>query len=684
MLRRFYEFIIRHSKLIIAVFLLLTALGLLMKQLIQVNYDINDYLPDDAPSTQAITTMENEFSEGIPNARVLIKDVSIPKALEYKEQLSRIDGVENVTWLDDSVDITVPLKMSDQRTVENYYKDNNALFSLTVEEEKDVEVVEEIRNLVGEENAVSGGIVNMADARTKTLSEVSIIVVAAVVFVFLILLISTNSWIEPLVVLAGLGIAIAINSGTDLIFGEVSFVTNAAGNVLQLAVSLDYSVFLIHRFEEELKKEKNPKKAMVNALTKSTSSIASSGLTTVIGFLAMVMMRFKIGPDLGLSLAKGVAISLITTFIFMPAFILAMHKLMQKTRHRSFVPSFKKFGKTVSRITVPLCAAFIIILLPAFLASHANSYYYGSSKLFTEESRIGRDAKITEDIFGQNDTYALLVKSGDRSKEKALSDELHELPEVTNILSYVDNVGNTIPNSYLDEKTYQKLNSDNYSRMVLSVDVPYEGEEAFSLVKKIREIGEKYYPGEYRLAGNGVSTYDLKETVTSDMVKVNILSIGAIFIVLAISLKSLLVPIILILAIESAIFINLAIPYFSGEVIFYIAYLIISSVQLGATVDYAILSTDRYKENRLTLDRRKAIAKTVSDVTSSILVSGSVLTIVGFLMGIVSSNQLLSQLGTLIGRGGLLSLLVVIFILPGLLYLFDKIIIKGEKNEKNA
>ena len=282
---------------------------------------MNDYLPSDAKSTVALDVMQKEFDGGIPNARVMITDVTIPQALEYKEQIENVEGVTEVTWLDDSVDITTPLAVLDSDVVENYFKDNNALFSVTIDEDCRISAVDAIREIIGEDNAMTGSAVSTAVATTNTVSEIQKITVIAVIFVLVVLILTTTSWIEPFIVMIGLGIAIIINSGSNLIFGEISFVTNAAGSILQLAVSLDYSVFLIHRFEECRKENANVNEAMVTALCKSTTSILSSGLTTVIGFLALILMQFKIGPDLGLALAKGVAISLITVFLFMPSLI---------------------------------------------------------------------------------------------------------------------------------------------------------------------------------------------------------------------------------------------------------------------------------------------------------------------------------------------------------------------------
>ncbi len=357
----------------------------------------------------------------------------------------------------------------------------------------------------------------------------------------------------------------------------------------------------------------------MDALCKSTSSILSSGLTTVIGFLALVLMQFRIGPDLGLALAKGVDISLITVFVFMPALILSTYKLMDRTKHRAFVPGFHGFGKVVRRIMLLMVCLFFVMIVPAYLASNSNDYYFGSSRIFGSDTKLGQDTLAIEEVFGENDTYVLLVPKEEMATQTKLSDELNELKHVKSIISYVD------------------------------------------------------------LAGEGVSTYDLMDTVMADMVKVNLLAIGAVFLVLLLTLQSISLPVILVLSIETAIWINLSFPYFLNARIFYIAYLIISSIQLGATVDYAILMTDRYKENRQTLGKKEAVVETLANVSVSILTSGSVLTVVGFLLGYFSSNQLLAQLGIFIGRGALCSLFIVLFVLPGLLYLFDRLVIRDKK-----
>ncbi len=506
---KFYKRIVDHQNLIIAVFLVLFAISIVCKQFVAVNYDMNDYLPKKSASTVALDLMDSEYSEGIPNARVMVQNVTVPQALEYKEKLLAVDGVTDVTWLDDVASVTVPLETLETDMVESYYKDGNALFSVTIAKAKRIDAVNAIRDIIGEDNAMTGSAVSTAVATTSTVSEISFAAMVGVAFVLFVLILTTTSFAEPFLVLGGLGIAVVINAGSNLMFGEIFFVTNAAGNILQLAVSLDYSVFLLHRFAECRQKTDDPKEAMVQALTMSTTSILSSGLTTVIGFLALCLMQFRIGPDLGLALAKGVAISLITVFIFMPALILKTYKLIDKTQHRSFMPSFKGFGKFVSRVMMPMVIVFAIVIAPCYLASNANSFYYGASHIFGSQTQLGADTEKIEDAFGQQDTYVLIVPKESIATQAELSQSLHDIPQVKSIISYVDTVGAVIPEQYLDIGTLSKLNSDRYTRMVLTVDAAYEGDNTFSLVEKIRGTAEEYYPDEWYLAGEGVSTYAL-------------------------------------------------------------------------------------------------------------------------------------------------------------------------------
>ena len=389
--------------------------------------------------------MNKEYDMSIPNARVMISDVSISEALDMKQKLLDIDGVDDVTWLDDVVDTDIPLGTQDKDVVENYYKDNNALFTVTVDEQTRLETVNAIRKLIGDENSMSGSAVNTSVATQATNSEIKKIILLVLPICLAILCITSHSWIEPILLLGTIGVAIILNKGTNLMFGTISFVTNAAGGVLQLAVSMDYSIFLLHRFEEMRAQGQEPKEAMINALCKSTSSILSSGLTTIIGFAALILMRFKIGPDMGIAMAKAITLSLITVFVLFPVILLYFYPLIDKTRHKYIVPDFEKFSKVVMKVMLPAVIVFFILIVPCNLAQKINSFSYGSSKLFSENTQIGRDTKKIDSIFGKSNNLVLMVPKGDLQKETELSDKLHEIPQVSRIISYVDSAGAEVP-----------------------------------------------------------------------------------------------------------------------------------------------------------------------------------------------------------------------------------------------
>lgn len=671
---------IKHPKTISIIYAVLIVISIISYPKIEVNYNINDYLPKNSDSTVSLDKMKEEYDELIPNLRVMLEDVTINETLDMIKKIEDVPGVQNVVWLDDFESVMKPMAFMDADNLENYYKNNNALMNITVQEDRIISATEEIRKIIGDDNKMTGSAVNTAIATTNSVSEIRVVTIVGVLFTILILILTTESWIEPVIILIGLLVSIVINAGTNLIFGEISFVTNAAGNILLLAVSLDYTVFVLHRYKEEKKNYNDHVMAMGKALEVSFSSILSSALTTIIGFLALIFMQFRIGPDLGLALAKGVFISLVTEFTLMPIVILKMDNLIEKTEHKKFVPSFKKFGEFVLKHKNANLVIFFIIMIPCFLASKNNAYYFGNSHIYGVDTKLGRDTVAIENEFGKSDTYVLLLPKGDLEKERKLSSDLKNIDEVSNIISYVDTVGETIPENFIDGDSLKKLNSKNYTRMIVSVNADYEGEDTIKLIEKVKETANRYYGDDYYLAGEGISTYDLKNTVMDDMNVVNIIAIVAVFIVLLLSKKSLLIPVILVSAIETAIFINMSVPYFRSTTIFYIAYLIISSIQLGATVDYAILLTERYCEMRETLDRRDSIKTTLEKVSVSILTSALTMIIVGFLLGKFSTHGLISQLGYLLSVGTTASVIIVLFVLPGLLYMFDGLIQKTTKN----
>ena len=691
-MKSFYAGVIKYRKAVMLAFVIIAVICAWLATRVYVDYDIIHFLPQDSPSTTSLRVMEEEFGENTPNALVVVRDVDRKEALEYKRKLEETDGVTAVTWLDSLIPLDMPLEMFPESIRDTYYRDGNALFILTIDESRQLETVPAVYELIGEENMFSGTAVLTVVATINTVKEILLITVIAILFLLFILAITTTSWIEPFIVMAGLGIAVVINAGTNIIFGRISFVTNSAGIILQMAVALDYSVFLIHRFRE-CRQHAEPEEAMKEALGLTTSSILSSGLTTVIGFLALATMEFLLGADLGLALSKGVAISLITSLVFMPGLILATYGWMEKTEHRNFMPSFRKFGTFVTRVTVPLMIVFALIVIPSFIGSTRNDYLYGASKIYGPDTRVGRDSAAITEIFGYNDSYVMMVPKDKTSEEYALVRELKSFPEVKSVTSPAGVIGESIPFEALPDSLEKQLRSENYDRILIYVDLPVESEETFEFVEKVYETADRYYPDGYYMVGQGVNVYDLKNVVTSDMLRVNIVAILAVFIVLLLTMKNLILPVILVLVIETAIWVNMSISLLLGSPLFYIAYLIVSSVQLGATVDYAILFTQRYRENRVKtgLEPKECVVQTVSDTAVSILTSAITVSVMGFLLSIFSSQRMIAQVGLLLGRGTLCSLFMVLFVLPGFLITFDGMVgrsfslrLPALKREKDA
>lgn len=682
-MERLVNGILKYKKSILVFFILATVISLFTSSMVNINYNIMDYLPEEAPSTKALDVMNEEYDKGAANVRVVLKDVSIVDALKYKEKIKKVDGVDDIQWLDDVVNIKEPLEFQNQDTIESWYKNNEALFSITVNEDKEESAIDEIGEIIGENGMISGSAVNIVFAQETTEKELIKMMIILIPIILIILFLTTSSWFEPVLFLSTIGIAIIINSGTNLILGEISFVTKAAGSILQLAVSMDYSIFLLHRFSEFRNEGLAVKEAMKEAILKSVSSILSSGLTTVVGFAALIVMKFKIGPDMGFVMLKAICLSLISVLVLLPVLALYCYKLIDKTQHKSFMPKFNKFAKVSYKFRHISIILFLLLLIPCFLAQQNNNFSYGASEIYSDEStKIGHDTAAINKEFGKTNPLVLMVPKGDLVSERALCDELENIDKITSITSYAETVGITIPTEYVPDDTLSQLISDNYSRFIIVANVKVEGDETFALIDEIRNLAYKYYDDSYYFLGESVNTLDLKETIEDDNKKVNAISIIAIMIILLLTFKSLSLPIILVLVIEFSIWSNLTFNYFIGNDVFYIAYLIISSIQLGATIDYAILFTNRYIENRETMNKKEATQATISTTTVSILTSASILATAGIILGEISTNSIIAQLGILIGRGAILSLILVLFVLPALLMLLDKLIAKTTKKNK--
>ena len=679
-MERFFGEILRRRKTVLAVYLvLIVCCGFLSTKVI-VDNDLADYLPEDSDSTIAIAEMEREFSEDIPNAQMMVMDISMTDAARLEERIRKVDGVLSVSGIEDENTLDLPYEFIGEETVKNCYKDGNALYTLTLDNDKKLDLIDELRSLTDCEVRFSGTFVTDKTAQKNSAPEIFKTVGIVVVFAIVVFMFTMDSWITPFVLVGALMAGVLINAGTNIIFGSISSVTNTASSVLQMGVSVDYFVFILHRYREYRDEGENTERAMTLALANSVTSVLSSSLTTVIGFAALIFMRYRIGLDMGVVMSKGILISLICAFTLLPCLILILEGLIQRTSHRPLIQTAYRLSDISMKIKYPAMIIFICLLIPAvFLQSHAD-FYYGFSHFYGDDDPLMVERAQVEEVFGKGNTTVLLVPAGDRAKENMLTEDLSGMPEIMEVTSYSSEVGPYIPYELMPGEITSLLVSDDYSRMVLILDADEESEETFELLDRIKETAEGYYGEGVYLVGDSPSTEDLKNVISEDSTKVNLIAVFAIFIVLILTMRSVKLPALLTLCIKGSIWISVSFSIIKGDPLFYIGHLIVSSILLGSTVDYAILVTNRFLEFRKELDAGNALRESIALSAVSVLTSGLILMTAGVLLGIFCSNQLMAQLGNLLARGTLTAVLVVLFALPGMISLIFR---KGKNIKSN-
>ena len=676
-------FIIRRSRAIEKWFILAVLISAVMAPFVNVNYDLTEYLPDTVQSRQGLNIMEETF--GYPGtARVMIKDVTLYEAKAYKDRLEEVDGVDQILWLDTAANVFSGEGFIDYTSIDEYYKDNCAVMDITFDEgdtsRRTSRAIDEMREITGDKGYYVGMAVQDKSVAENVQEEMQMILVIGVAMIFLVLCVTTNSWIEPFLYLTVMGVAVVINKGTNIFLGEISFLTNSVSAVLQLAVSMDYSIFLIHAFTRYKKVGMEQTEALRAAIDEALNSIFASSLTTIVGFLVLVFMKFSIGFDMGIVLAKGIVCSLLTVVLFMPAMILRLAKWMDRTAHRPFLPEFDRLSRGIFKMRYVVLAVVAVLTVPAYTAQGMNSYMYGNDSVGAGEgTEVYADEQEIDQIFGRSNMMMALVPSGDNVKEREFADEISDLPYTKSVLSLSQTLPQGVPESFLPESVTGLLHDESgWSRILIYVRSKGESEKAFQYSDEIQSIMKKYYPEESYLVGATPSTQDIKTTITADYSRVNTLSLIGVFVVVMFSFRSVLIPIITMIPIEVAIFINMAVPYIAGETMIFMGYIIVSSIQLGATVDYAILTTNNYIACRKELDKNAAAVETLKRSIPSILTSGSILTIVGYILYHVSSIAAIGDMGHLIGRGAILSMILVCTLMPALLVLGDRILMNSE------
>ena len=671
-------FIVDHNKVIQKIFLVVTVICLMLIPFVSVNYDMTNYLPDYAPSKAAINKMEESF--GYPGTgRIMLKDVTLYEAAQYKQQLEKVDGVDMIIWCDLTTNVYGSSEFVDYTDIDEYYKDNCAVMNVTFVEGDSSNRTKRAINAMEEITGDKGYFVGTAPTNKFTQEQVEkqmqLILSIGVAMIFLILLVTTTSWFEPVLFLTVIGCAVIINNGTNVFVGDISFVTNNVTSVLQIAVSMDYSVFLLDAFEREIENGKDKITALKLALDAALKTILASSLTTLVGFIVLVTMNFKIGFDMGIVFSKGIICSLLAIILFMPSLILRWSDRIDRTRHRAFLPRFNRFSKVVYKLSPIVMIAVLVLIVPCYVGQDMNKFEYG-----TEAIGAGPGTKIYEqqqeinERFGRSNLFVLLFPDTSRAKEKELSEEIENLDAVTKVMSMGNYLPDGVPDSILPKNITELFYKDGYTRMMVYAKTKGESTLSYQVSDEITKLLRKYYPEDSYITGDTPCTMDMESMLSEDYARVNVLSIVGILLVVAFSFKSAILPILTMIPIETAIIVNMFVPYVTGDSIIFIGYVVVSCIQMGATVDYAILSTDNYLNCRKTMDKKEAAHEMIRLTFPSILTSASILIIVGYIISFISSVPAIAELGHLIGRGAICSLCLVTLLMPVLLTTFDKFV----------
>lgn len=669
---------LRVPILIVSVLLLIPSIfGFLSTR---INYDILSYLPSDIETMKGQDIMLDEFGKG-GFSLVMLDGMEDKDVEKVKKKIEKVDHVCDVLWYDTLADVSLPKEVLPDDIYDFFNTDNSTMMAVFFDEatsaDGSLEAVKEIRSIAGEQCFVSGMSSVVEDIKDLTMQEAPMYVVIAVILTSIILALTMDSFLIPLFFMLSVGMAIIYNMGTNFIQGEISFITEALAAVLQLAVTIDYSIFLWHSYKEE--KEKHPgdnKEAMAVAIGKTITSVVSSSITTVAGFLALCFMSYELGMDMGIVMAKGVVIGVICCITVLPSMILVFDKALEKTMHKDLVPSLEKPSKFIIKHHAAFIVLFIVVLIPAVYGQiNTNVYYNLTDTLPKDLNSVIANTKLDEE-YNMATTHMLLVDADMKPKKvNSMLDEMGKVDGVSFSMSLDTLIGPSIPREIVPESVTKILKSDKWQLMLIGSEYKVASDEENAQIDELSKI-LKSYDKDGMLIGEAAATKDLIDITDHDFKVVNIVSIAAIFIIILIALRSVSLPIILVAVIEFAITVNMGVPCFTNTTIPFIASVVIGTIQLGATVDYAILMTTRYKtERNAGNDKHEAVTIALTTSMKSIMVSALGFFASTFGVGVYSSVDMISQLCTLMSRGAIISMITVICILPSMLMLFDKVII---------
>ncbi len=677
--------IVEKRKRIELIFLACTIFCAICFPFVGVNYNLSEYLPDFAPTKQALDVMEAEF--GYPGmARIMIKNVTLQEAKQIRDKIAALDHVELAVGVDTFSSVYSGYEFMPNDLNDKFYQDGNAVIEVIFQDgdsaESTKEALGEIYKIVGEERGAFSGSAVSSKFREEAISkEILMATLLSIVIILAILLLTTTSWVEPFLFIGVMIVAIILNMGSNLMFGRISFFTFSTAAILQLAVSMDYSIFLLHAFMANKEKGMTPEKAMIKAI--QSRSILASGAATIVGFMAITLMQFKVGKDVGLVLSKGIFFSLLTVLLLMPALILRYDDKITKYRHKSFLPSFDRLGIVMQKIRWPILVLCLGLAVPCFFGQGLNKFYYGDDALGASPgTSYYDDTQEINKAMGKSNMIMAIVPNTSYPKERELTQALEDLNFVNYAISFAGTVPQGIPEEFLPDELMKQLHTEHYARIMISMDNSEESDYSFDCTNQLTSVVKEYYPEGSYVIGMTPTTMDIRDILTNDHNTVSILSLIGVAIVVVFTFRSFLIPIFVIIPIEVAIYLNMTIPYIMGHSVIFIGFIIVSCLQLGATIDYSILVTHNYLEAREHCDSRTAAIRTVSHSAWAVLTSGSILTVVGYLLYFTSSIIAIEQVGHLVARGALLSMLLVLSLLPALLDAFDGTIQKQQVNAK--
>ena len=764
LMMRIAKFIVNKRKAFLALFALACVYSVISIPKVEVIEDVTEYLPKTTETRRGLDTMEEEFTT-FGSGKILVANITYEQALRVAEEMEQIEGVSQVQFYDESDDAY------EDEELEDYYKDASALFSITFTDEEDAEVTQraivKVRELVSGYSSYVYTTVDKDDAASLQ-KDMGVILAFASVVIVSVLLFTSLTYMEIVIFVLVFGVSALLNMGTNYLMGSISFVTNAVGTVLQLAMAIDYAIILFHRFMEE-REHLEAEQAITVALSKAIPEISSSSLTTISGMVALMFMQFGIGMDVGRVMTKAIIFSLITVFLLMPALVMMFNKAIDRTRHRNFVPKINLWGKLMVKIRFVTIPLIVVGAVFGFIWSGKYQFVYDHSSINSPKKNeyLTSKDRISE-TFEMTNTMAVIVPKGDYQKEGQLLDALESMDIVesatglanievgddgkyilvdrlgprefssiadvdldlarmlyrlyavsreqygalfrnvddykVSIIDMVDFIYEQKESGALDFGREQseeiddlheavtdarkQLEGENYSRMLFQLKGPAEGAETFANIDAVHRVVERYYESAM-VVGDPTSNYDLSRSFEKDNVIISVLTALLVGIILLVTFQSAGLPFMLVFTIQSSIWFNFSVPYLTGDTMYFLSYLVVSSIQMGATIDYAIVITTRYVELRKTMDSlEKAVVESLNQAFPTIVTSGSILTCAGFLIGGITSNGVIASLGKTLGRGTLISIIMVMLFLPQLLMVFDKLIDKtaltrGERRRKD-